>query len=318
MGETKKIPLILDGDPGHDDAIAWMLAKANPALDIRAVTSCAGNQTIEKTTYNARRVCTLLGIDAPVAMGRPRPLLADPITAGNIHGQTGLDGPALPEPAMEVSPIGAVELMAKVLRESEEPVTIVSTGPQTNVAALLLAHPELKEKIGRISLMGGGIAYGNWTPAAEFNILVDPEAAQTVFSSGVPVNMAGLDVTEKALIFPEDFERIRAVGNQVAQVVAEWLEFFYRFHRSIGYAGAPVHDPCAVAVLLRPELFTIQELYVEVETAGEYCRGTTVGDVRGRTGRPANARCLMNVDRQGFAELLVEAVRAYDGWEVRV
>jgi pyrimidine-specific ribonucleoside hydrolase len=318
MGETKKIPLILDGDPGHDDAIAWMLAKANPALDIRAVTSCAGNQTIEKTTYNARRVCTLLGIDAPVAMGRPRPLLADPITAGNIHGQTGLDGPALPEPAMEVSHIGAVELMAKVLRESEEPVTIVSTGPQTNVAALLLAHPELKEKIGRISLMGGGIAYGNWTPAAEFNILVDPEAAQTVFSSGVPVNMAGLDVTEKALIFPEDFERIRAVGNQVAQVVAEWLEFFYRFHRSIGYAGAPVHDPCAVAVLLRPELFTIQELYVEVETAGEYCRGTTVGDVRGRTGRPANARCLMNVDRQGFAELLVEAVRAYDGWEVRV
>jgi pyrimidine-specific ribonucleoside hydrolase len=318
MGETKKIPLILDGDPGHDDAIAWMLAKASPALDIRAVTSCAGNQTIEKTTYNARRVCTLLGIDAPVAMGRPRPLLADPITAGNIHGQTGLDGPALPEPAMEVSHIGAVELMAKVLRESEEPVTIVSTGPQTNVAALLLAHPELKEKIGRISLMGGGIAYGNWTPAAEFNILVDPEAAQTVFSSGVPVNMAGLDVTEKALIFPEDFERIRAVGNQVAQVVAEWLEFFYRFHRSIGYAGAPVHDPCAVAVLLRPELFTIQELYVEVETAGEYCRGTTVGDVRGRTGRPANARCLMNVDRQGFAELLVEAVRAYDGWEVRV
>lgn len=316
MGDVKKIPLILDGDPGHDDAIAWMLAKASPALDIRAVTSCAGNQTIEKTTYNARRVCTLLGIDAPIAMGRPRPLLSDPVTAGNIHGQTGLDGPALPEPAMELSGLGAVELMAEVLRTSETPVTIVSTGPQTNVAALLLAHPELKGKIGRISLMGGGIAYGNWTPAAEFNILVDPEAAQAVFSSGIPVQMAGLDVTEKALIFPEDFERIRAVGNQVARVVAEWLDFFYRFHRSIGYAGAPVHDPCAVASLLHPELFTIQEMYVEVETAGEYCRGATVGDLR--AGRAPNARCLMDVDRQGFADLLVEAVRAYDGWEVRV
>jgi len=318
VDDIKKIPLILDGDPGHDDAIAWMLAKASPELDIRAVTSCAGNQTIEKTTYNAQRVCTLLGIDAPIAMGRPRPLLSDPITAGNIHGQTGLDGPALPAPSMELSPLGAVELMAEVLRSSETPVTIVSTGPQTNVAALLMAHPELKEKIGRISLMGGGIAYGNWTPAAEFNILVDPEAAQVVFSSGIPVQMAGLDVTEKALIFPEDFERIRAVGNQVAKVVADWLEFFYRFHRSIGYAGAPVHDPCAVASLLHPELFTIQEMYVEVETAGEYCRGATVGDIKGRLGRTPNTRCLMDVDRQGFADLLVEAVRAYDGWEVRV
>lgn len=316
MSVLPQKPILLDGDPGHDDAIAWMLAKAAPALDIRCVTSCAGNQTIEKTTYNARRVCTLLGIDAPVAMGLPGPLLTDPITAGNIHGQTGLDGPALPEPKAPLSPLGAVDLMAKTIRESGRPVTIVSTGPQTNVAALLLAHPELKAKIERISIMGGGIAYGNWTPAAEFNILVDPEAAQTVFTSGVPVTMAGLDVTEKALIFPEDFERIRAVGNQVAKVVADWLEFFYRFHRSIGYAGAPVHDPCAVAALLHPELFTVRELHVEVETAGEYCRGTTVGDLRGR-GEP-NARCLLDVDRQGFAGLLVEAVRAYDGWEVEI
>ena len=318
MTEANKIPVILDGDPGHDDAIAWVLAQASPRIDIRAVTSCAGNQTIEKTTYNARRICTLLGITAPIAMGRPRPLLADPITAGNVHGQSGLDGPRLPEPAMELLGLTAVELMAQVLRESDEPVTIVSTGPQTNVAALLLAHPELKSKIGRISLMGGGIAYGNWTPAAEFNILVDPEAARTVFSSGIPVQMAGLDVTERALIFPEDFQRIRAVGNQVARVVADWLEFFYQFHRSIGYAGAPLHDPCAVASLLHPELFTMQDRYVEVETEGEYCRGATVGDLRGKTGHAPNARCLMDVDRQGFVDLLVEAVQTYDGWEVRV
>ncbi len=319
VSESKKIPLILDGDPGHDDAIAWMLAKASPVFDIRAVTTCAGNQTIEKTTYNARRICALLGIDAPVAMGRPAPLLADPITAGNIHGQSGLDGPALPEPADDLSPLGAVELMAKVLRESAEPVTIVATGPQTNVAALLLAHPELKEKIARISLMGGGIETGNWTPAAEFNILVDPEAAQLVFQSGITVYMAGLDVTEKALIFPEDFERIRAVKNQVAEVVAQWLEFFYQFHRSIGYAGAPLHDPCAVAYLLKPELFTTGDYNVQVETAGEYCRGATVADTRGyENTAKANARCLLNVDREGFVDLIVNAVKSYDGREVPV
>lgn len=318
VSEMKKIPVILDGDPGHDDAIAWMLAKSSPALEIRAVTSCAGNQTIEKTTYNARRICTLLGIDAPIAMGRPRPLLSDPITAGNVHGQSGLDGPKLPEPAMELCGLDAVELMARTLRESREPVTIIATGPQTNVAALLLAHPELKSKIARISIMGGGLTYGNWTPAAEFNILVDPEAAQMVFSSGVLVQMAGLDVTERALIYAEDVARIRAVDNQVARVVADWLEFFYKFHREVGYDGAPLHDPCAVACLLRPELFTMKDLYVEVETQGEYCRGATLGESGGWSGHKSNARCLLDIDRQGFVDLLVEAVHAYDGWEVRI
>lgn len=302
-----RIPVILDGDPGHDDAIAWMLAKASPMLQIRAVTSVCGNQTIEKTTYNALRICTLLGIDCPVAMGKPVPLLAKPMNAPSVHGQSGLDGPKLPEPAMALSELRSVELMAKVLRESEVPVTIVSTGPQTNVAALLLAHPELKSKIGCISLMGGGIAHGNWTPAAEFNILVDPEAAKTVFESGVPIIMSGLDVTEKALIYPADFERVRAVGNEVARVVADWLEFFYGFHRSLGYPGAPLHDPVAVVSLIRPDLLTSKELCVEIETKGEYCRGATVGHDR----KAPNARVNLGIDRDGFAELLVEAVRTY-------
>ena len=318
LNELKKIPVILDGDPGHDDAIAWMLVKALPVFDILAVTSCNGNQTIEKTTNNALRVCTLLGIDAPVAQGLSRGLLTDPVPAGNIHGQTGLDGPALPEPGMELCDLGAVRLMAKALQESKEPVTIISTGPQTNVAALLLTHPELKEKIARISMMGGGLSFGNWTPAAEFNILVDPEAADVVFKSGIPVQMCGLDVTERALIFPEDFERVRAVGNQVAKVVAGWLEFFYEFHRSIGYAGAPVHDACAVASLIYPEMFTIKDMHVEVELAGEYCRGATVADMLGVTGKPLNVSCVLDVNRNAFADLLVEAVKAYDGWEVRV
>ena len=311
MNEQTRIPVILDGDPGHDDAIAWTLAKASGRMDILAVTSVAGNQTIQKTTYNTQRICTLLGIDAPIAQGRPRPLIEPPMNAPSVHGESGLDGPPLPEPAMGLSALSACELMAKTLRESLTPVTIISTGPLTNTAALLLAHPELKEKIARISLMGGGIAYGNWTPAAEFNILVDPEAAKIVFRSGVPILMAGLDVTEKALILPEDFRRIAAIGNPVADIVAQWLEFFYIFHKNLGYDGAPMHDPCAVMALLHPEVFTMKPLYVQIETAGKYCRGATVGDLLGITGHAPNATCILNVDRKRFADLLVDAMRFY-------
>lgn len=307
----KKIPVILDGDPGHDDAIAWVLAKGSQRLDILGVTSVCGNQTIEKTTYNARRICTLIGLDAPMAVGRLRPLISAPIIAPTVHGESGLDGPALPEPAFPLLEMDAVSLMAKLLEESEEPVTLVPTGPLTNVAALLLAHPELKEKIACISLMGGGVQYGNWTPAAEFNILVDPEAADVVFSSGISIIMAGLDVTEKAMIFPEDFERIRALGNPIAVIVAEWLEFFYQFHRGLGYEGAPVHDAVAVAALLKPEIMESRELYVQVETAGEFCKGATVADFNGVLGKAPNAKVLMGIDRQAFVDLLVEAIETY-------
>lgn len=308
---TSKIPIILDGDPGHDDAIAWMLAKASSMLEILACTSVSGNQSIEKTSYNARRVMTLLGIKAPFAMGRENPLHGEPIHAGNIHGETGLDGPALPQPAIEAEPLTAVELMAKTIMASGEPVTIVATGPLTNVGALLILYPELKPKIARISIMGGGLAHGNWTPAAEFNILVDPEAADVVFKSGIPLTMAGLDVTLKALVFPEDFERIRALGNPIAVVVAEWLDFFYNFHRGIGYAGAPVHDAVAVAALVRPEILTARDLYVQVETAGDFCRGATIADHYGYHQQPPNTHALIDIDREGFIDLLAEAAAWY-------
>ena len=308
---TSKIPIILDGDPGHDDAIAWMLAKASSKLEILACTSVSGNQSIEKTSYNARRVMTLLGIKAPFAMGRENPLHGEPIHAGNIHGETGLDGPALPQPAIEAEPLTAVELMAKTIMASGEPVTIVATGPLTNVGALLMLYPELKPKIARISIMGGGLAHGNWTPAAEFNILVDPEAADVVFKSGIPLTMAGLDVTLKALVFPEDFERIRALGNPIAVVVAEWLDFFYNFHRGIGYAGAPVHDAVAVAVLVRPEILTAKDLYVQVETSGDFCRGATIADHYGYHQQPPNTHALIDIDREGFIDLLAEAAAWY-------
>lgn len=306
---TYPIPIIYDGDPGHDDAIAMLLAHASEKIDVLAVTTCCGNQTIEKTTYNAQRVCTLIGLDVPIGMGQSHPLFSKPITAPNIHGQSGLDGPKLPEPKVALSPLRAVELMAKTLRECERPVTIVSTGPLTNTAALLLTHPELKNKIECISLMGGGIELGNWTPAAEFNILVDPEAADIVFSSGIPIIMAGLDVTEKALIYEEDFDRIRSIGGNLARTVAEWLDYFYQFHRSIGYPGAPLHDPCAVAYLIAPELFETEDLYVVIDKDGEFTRGATVGDRNRVRAAVPNAKCLMNIDRQGFVDLLTESVR---------
>ncbi|MEA4969597.1 MAG: nucleoside hydrolase [Candidatus Pelethousia sp.] len=308
---SHRIPVILDGDPGHDDAIAWVLANASPMLDIRAVTSVCGNQTIQKTTYNAGRIMTLIGLDAPLAKGRTKPLIAEPIIAPTVHGQSGLDGPALPEPKNAPVDMDACALMAKVLEESPEPVALIPTGPLTNVAALLLLYPQLKPKIRHIYLMGGGAAYGNWTPAAEFNILVDPEAADVVFRSGLPITMAGLDVTEKAMVFPEDFERIRALNNPVSTVVAEWLDFFYNFHRSLGYEGAPVHDAVAVAALVKPELMTVRELYIEIELTGDYCRGATVADWHNAKKRQPNVHCILDIDRGGFVDLLVEAARSY-------
>ena len=313
-----KIPVILDGDPGHDDAIAWVFAKASPMLDIKAVCSVSGNQTIEKTTYNSRRICALLGIDAPFARGAVKPLMVDPVTAGNWHGDSGLDGPAMPEPDRDMEQLSAPDLMAKVISESSGKVTIIATGPLTNVAGLLLSHPEVKEKIERISIMGGGVTHGNWNPAAEFNIWEDPEAAWLVFNSSIPMNMCGLDVTEKAIIKPDEIPAIRAVGNQAADIVAGWLEFFIRYPMDIGYEGAPVHDPCAVLVLTHPEIFTFRDLHVDIELAGTLTRGETVADFRAFSDKKPNVTCALDIDRERYVELLIEALKTYDGREVPV
>ena len=308
---TKKIPIILDGDPGHDDAIAWVLANADPNLDILAVTTVSGNQTIEKTSYNAQRICTLIGLDVPIGKGGSTPLIREPMNAPSVHGDSGLDGPALPEPAFPLSDLSAVELIAEKVRECKDKVTLVPTGPLTNIAAFLLAHPELKNRIEQISLMGGGIELGNWTPAAEFNILVDPEAADIVFRSGIHIIMSGLDVTEKAFIKSEDVELIRSHHNEVAQIVAQWLEFFYEFHLNLGYEGAPVHDAVAVTALTHPEWMDIRELYVEVETKGKYCVGATVGDIHQVTGKAPNTKVLMGIYRENFINYIARACGSY-------
>ena len=318
MSELKKRPVILDGDPGHDDAIAWVLASTVDDFDIKAITTVAGNQTLEKVTYNARRIAALLKLDIEVAKGRNRPICGDLIIAPNFHGETGLEGPKLPEPDHELSGLSAIEMMAKVLKESKEKVTIITTGAQTNVAALLLSHPELKEKIEMISTMGGGLRNGNWTTGAEFNILVDPEAAYTVYHSGLPLQMCGLDVTEKALVYPEDWERIRTLNNPVARIVAEWFDFFFIHVSSLGWKGATLHDPCAVMSLIHPEIFDIRDYYVDIELKGEYTRGATIADYHGRLGKKPNCRCVVDLDREKFVEYLYEACAKFEGWEVNL
>ncbi|KMK94464.1 hypothetical protein VL01_09440 [Aeromonas enteropelogenes] len=309
------LPVILDCDPGHDDAIALILALASPELKVLAVTTSAGNQTPDKTLNNALRILTLLGRDdIPVAAGAPKPLARELIIADSVHGESGLDGPKLPDPAFAPVAMTALELMARCLRESPEPVTLVPTGPLTNIALLLAAHPELKQKIARIVLMGGAAGAGNWTPAAEFNIYVDPEAADMVFKSGLPITMCGLDVTHEAQVMDEDIERVRTITNPVAQCVAGLLDFFMIYHRDPkwGFAGAPLHDPCTIAWLLAPALFHGVECRVDIETGGTHTSGMTVVDRYGLTGKSANALVLLGLDRAGFIDLLVTRLRAFD------
>ncbi|WP_279205022.1 pyrimidine-specific ribonucleoside hydrolase RihA [Obesumbacterium proteus] len=305
------LPIILDCDPGHDDAIALILALASPELELKAVTTSAGNQTPEKTLRNALRILTLLQrSDIPVAGGAVKPLMRELIIADNVHGESGLDGPELPEPNFAPQQCNAVELIAKTLHESADPVTIVATGPLTNIALLLTSHAELQPKIARIVIMGGAAGLGNWTPAAEFNIYVDPEAAEIVFQSGLPMVMAGLDVTHRAQIMSEDIERFRQLGNPVASVVADLLDFFMEYHKQEkwGFQGAPLHDPCTIAWLIKPSMFTCVERWVGVETQGKYTQGMTVVDYYGLTNNAPNTTVMMDIDRQAFVDLLVERV----------
>jgi pyrimidine-specific ribonucleoside hydrolase len=306
MGPT---PVIMDVDPGHDDAVALMLACGATELDLLAVTTVAGNATLEKTTRNALRVLSLIGrADVPVAPGAASPLQRPLRTAENIHGESGLDGPEIPEAAFEPDERGATRLIADALRDASEPVILIPTGPLTNVATFLREYPALKDRIGRISLMGGSIGLGNTTPAAEFNVYVDPEAAREVFDSALPVTMCGLDVTHQAGAGPAERERLRSLGTH-GGVVAELLEFFAATYKStFGFGAPPLHDAVAVAAVLNPQLLKTRPMRVNVECDGVLTRGETVCDFYGVSGRAPNAEVGLELDRAGFFELLYEAL----------
>ena len=300
-------PILLDCDPGHDDAIALLLALAAPELELLGVTTVAGNQTLEKTTANAIRVLEFAGrADVPVAAGADRPLVRDPFVAAYVHGDTGLDGPDLPPP--QGAPVNrhAVDFLADKIREADGAVTLVPVGPLTNVALMLALHPDARPE--RIVLMGGAVAEGNITPAAEFNIWADPEAAARVFASGIDVTMIGLDVTHKALLTTAHVSRL---AGRVGEMVTELLRFYDRFHRDVyGFDGLPVHDAVAVAHVLKPELVETLHRNVEIDVESELCRGRTVVDLWRRTERQPNAHVGVDIDADGFLELLIERVNS--------
>ena len=302
-------PILLDCDPGHDDAIALLLALASPELELRGLTTVAGNQTLEKTTANAIRVLEFAGrADVPVAAGADRPLVRERFVAAYVHGETGLDGPDLPPAEGEPVNRHAADFLADKIRDANGAATLVPTGPLTNVALLLALHPDARPE--RIVLMGGAIAEGNVTPAAEFNIWADPEAAARVFASGIDVTMVGLDVTHKALFTSAHIGRL---AGRVGEMVTELLRFYDRFHREVyGFDGSPIHDAVAVAQVMRPDLVETKHLNVEIDVESELCRGRTVVDLWRRTEREPNAHVGVDIDADGFLELLIERINSLE------
>jgi inosine-uridine nucleoside N-ribohydrolase len=300
--------VIVDCDPGHDDALAIMLAAANPEIDLLAITTVAGNQTLDRTTLNARRVCTVAGIaGVPIAAGCDRPLLRDLVTAGEVHGASGLDGVEWSEPAVDVVPAHAVDLIVDLVMAAPREVTLVPTGPLTNVALALRREPRIAGAVREVVLMGGSFTRGNVTPAAEFNIYVDPEAASAVFTAGWPLTMVGLDLTHQARVTPEVLDRMSALGTPLATAVVQLMRFYGR--GSVAQGGPPLHDPCAVARVIDPDLMTCREAFVAIETHGQWTRGMTVTDFGGRLGHPANAAVATELNVPAFWDLVLDALR---------
>jgi inosine-uridine nucleoside N-ribohydrolase len=299
--------IVLDCDPGHDDAIALLLALASPEVELLGVTTVAGNQTLEKTTANAIRILDFAGRDdVPVAAGADRPLVRAQHVAAHVHGETGLDGPDLPPPQREPVEAHAVELLARHV----DGATLVPVGPLTNVALLLARYPEARPS--RIVLMGGSIGLGNITPAAEFNIWADPEAAARVFESGIEITMIGLDVTHQALLTTEKAEVLRGSGR-TGKLVAELFDFYHGYHRrTYGLQGSPIHDAVALAYVFRPELVATEHRNVVVDTGPELSRGRTYVDLWRRTDAAPNAHVGVEIDGDAFIELLLDRLPTLD------
>ncbi|GLV56605.1 ribosylpyrimidine nucleosidase [Dictyobacter sp. S3.2.2.5] len=305
--------IILDCDPGHDDAIALLLAARHPALELLAVTTVAGNQSVEKTSTNALKVCTLAGIlDIPVARGMQCPLLRPPRFAADIHGESGLDGPEVPPPAFSLAAQHAVDLLIDLLLHSDGDIVLVPTGPLTNIASAIRREPAIVPKIQAISLMGGAISVGNVTASAEFNIWADPEAAAIVFACGRPITMIPLEVTHQALATEEIMGRLRAMRRPVSTFAADLLHYFADSYRQVfGFPAPPLHDPCAVAAVIDPDIILTKEMHVEIETQGEWTVGRTVCDIYAKTGLAANARVGYALQVERFWNLLLDTLQCY-------
>ena len=304
--------IIIDTDPGQDDAVAILLALASPELNVLGITCVAGNVPLTRTTHNARQVCELAGrLDVLVFAGCEQPMGRGLVTAEHVHGTTGLDGATLPEPQMPMQTEGGVDFLIKSLREApKKSITLCALGPLTNIGTALLKAPDIADNVCQIVLMGGAyFEVGNISPAAEFNIFVDPEAADIVFKSGIDLVVAPLDVTHKALTSNAWIKELRAKNNHVCDTVAGWTDFFERFDSDkYGTQGAPLHDPCVIAYLIAPGLFTGRHINVQIETQSPLTRGMTVADWWRVTDRPANALFLGDIDAAGYFSLITERV----------
>ena len=302
--------IIIDTDPGQDDAVAILLALASPEIEVLGLTAVAGNVPLALTELNARKILELAGrSDVPVYAGAAAPLQRPLVTAEHVHGKTGLDGIELPDPATPVQSQHAIDFIIDTLmREPAGTVTLVPMGPLTNIASAFVQAPEIIDRIARIVLMGGAyFEVGNITPAAEFNIFVDPEAAAIVFAAGAPLVVLPLDATHQALTSRDWVDAMRALPGRCGPAIASWTDFFERFDKDkYGSAGAPLHDPCTIAWLLRPDLFTGREINVVIETKGEFTTGMTVADWWRVSNRPANALFIRDLDRDGLFALLTE------------
>ncbi|MBP5834076.1 pyrimidine-specific ribonucleoside hydrolase RihA [Lactiplantibacillus plantarum] len=307
--------IILDCDPGHDDAVALMIAIASKDINLLAVTTSAGNQRHSQTLRNAMSLLTLMKRqDIPVASGNTKPLMRSLISGVSMHGVTGLDGADLPSPDFFSQGIPAIELIAKILTDHPQKVTLVVTGPCTNIALFLSVHPELRSRIKQIVILGGGMGLGNWGPTTEFNIQVDPEAAKIVLDSGIPIILAPLNVAFEAQLLPNEIEKIHNIDNSVAQTISGLMDFYgISFGRQRwGFKGLPLYDPCTVAWLIDPSKFTSKRCNVEVETKGELTTGETVIDYYHITNRKPNAEVLFHIDRQWFADLTISSIKSFD------
>ncbi|MBV7327206.1 nucleoside hydrolase [Chloroflexi bacterium TSY] len=315
--------VILDCDPGHDDALAILLAAKH--LDLLGMTTVAGNQSLDKVVNNTLKIVEFAELThVPVAKGADRPLVKEALHAPNIHGETGLDGPELPEPTTQLHELHAVDFIIETVMATDD-VSLIPTGPLTNVATALRREPRIASRIAEISLMGGGLTHGNTTATAEFNICVDPEAAHIVFRSGIPIKMCGLNLTRQANATAVEVERIRALGNRTGTIVAQLLDFFRGTLKEVfGLDGGSLHDPCAVAALIDPTLIHFEPMHVAVELKGEYTYGMTVCDHRhlrvtggelhtiGKiVGASPNAEVAMQLDVVRFFDLLTETIALY-------
>ncbi len=307
--------IIIDCDPGHDDMLAMILALSRSEdLKVLGITTVAGNQTGEKTYTNALKVLNLIGRqDVPVSRGFDKPLVREQVIAPQIHGVSGLDGAQLPEPKGLETKKHAVDFIIDTILRENEKIYLVPTGPLTNIAVALLKEPKIKEKLEKIVLMGGAARDSNFTPAAEFNIYADPEAARIVFESGVPIVMVGLDVTNHALISYEDIDALEKLNGKVSRVIAPLLRFFANTNKEwFGINGAPVHDALAVSYLIDPSILSLKDCHVDIETKGEFTYGQTVADLYDVTKKSKNAQVALDLNLEKFKKLVIDAIRSFD------